>query len=75
MTQIELTEEDIKQDIIYYQARLNRIQDRLDELPARVGSWQENKKIKLDRQRLEAEIRHVRQLIEYAKDALTEMAD
>ena len=70
--QIELTANEIRDDINYYQARLDRVQDRLNALPARGSSWQERKKAMTERQRLEAEIRHVRQLIEYATEALNE---
>ena len=70
--QLKLTKEDIEQDIIYYRARLDRIRDRLATLPANPRTWQERKKAMTERQRLEAEIRHVRQLIEYATEALNE---
>ena len=72
MTQITLTEETIREDMKAYQDRLDKVQDKLDDLPVRGSSWKDTRKIKVTRHRLEAEVVHVQGLIRLASAALTE---
>lgn len=66
---MELTKEQIEEDIAYYQARLARIQDNLNVLPDNL----KGRKLHATRQRLQAEVKHVRGLIRLASEALAEL--
>jgi hypothetical protein len=69
METLNLSKEDILNDIEVYQARLDRIRDRLQELPANVY---EGGKVRATRRRLRAEIKHVQGLLAMAREALAE---
>ena len=69
--QCELSKEEIEKDIEVYRKRLDRAGAKLNELPRKLMG----RKLRERRQALISEIQHVQQLIEYATDALSEMAD
>ena len=63
MIQINLTGPDILKDIEGYQSRLRKAQDKLSKLPIALKGFKA-------RQKLEAEVRHVKGLISLAQEAL-----
>jgi hypothetical protein len=72
METLNLTEQDILNDIEVYQARLDRIRDRLQELLAKGSNVYEGGKVRATRRRLRAEIKHVQGLLAMAREALAE---
>ena len=66
-----LTDDEIKADIQKFETRLQTAFDRLGELPGTALSWKEKKKLDAKRQLLKDEINHVRRLIGYAIEALS----
>jgi hypothetical protein len=66
-----LTDADILADIIAYEDRIGDAQEKLDALPADADTWKEKKKLKEKRRALGDEIRHVRNLINIAEEALS----
>jgi hypothetical protein len=72
METLNLSKEDILNDIEVYQARLDRIRDRLQELPAKGSNVYEGGKVRATRRRLRAEIKHVQGLVALAREALAE---
>ncbi len=67
---IELTNDEIFQDIRAYQARLSEAWRKLGSLPLDAATWAERKKLRTQRQELEADVRHVEGLIRIAREAL-----
>jgi hypothetical protein len=68
METLKLTKEDILTDLKVYEARLDRVKDRLGELPGNL----KGRKLHVTRQRLRAEIKHVQGLLAMAREALAE---
>jgi hypothetical protein len=70
MTTLELTAAQIKNEITAYWKRIEDAKQKLDDLQHRTIPWKKRK----DQERaLKNEIKHVEQLITYAKDALALM--
>ena len=65
-----LTDADILADIIVFEDKIGAVQAKLDALPADAATWKEKKKLKEKRRALEDEIRHVRNMINIAEEAL-----
>ena len=65
-----LTQEEIKEDIQTFEDSITQARDKLAILPQTAGTWQDRAKLKAQRQALNDDIRHVRQLITYAKEGL-----
>lgn len=65
-----ITIAEIRDDIQTFEDRLTQDRDRLAALPLpqTAGTWQDRAKLKAQRQALNDDIRHVRQLITYAKE-------
>ena len=70
MKLLELSQEDIRQDIRGFQARLSEAGRKLAGLPLDASTWQARKKLRAQRQALEAEVFHVKGLIRIAEGAL-----
>ena len=70
--QIELSIEDIKQDIEGFRNRISVAREKLTSLSTGYLSYPEHKKREKIRLGLENEIEHVRNLIKIARQALTE---
>jgi hypothetical protein len=70
---LKLTPQTIGADIAVYRQRQQKVQDKLDALPAMGSSPCETRKIKVTRHRLEAEVAHVLGLIRLAAGALVEL--
>jgi hypothetical protein len=68
---MKLTKEQIERDVKAYQDRLSRAEAKLGELPGRL--W--GRKLVQTRRVLLSEIRHIKTLIGYAREALAEVAD
>lgn len=68
--QLELSEQDIRQEIRGFQARLSEARRKLAGLPVIASDWQARKKLRIQRQALEAEVSHVEGLIGLAREAL-----
>lgn len=73
MKTLNLTKNDMRQDILDYQERIRIAQQKLSALPKNVVGYQERKKARFKRKVLEQEIEHVKRLILIASDALEEM--
>lgn len=65
-----LTDEDIREDIRAFEARIAAARDKLAALPEGFLPLQEHKKREQTRQIYEDEIKHVKRLIGYAMEAL-----
>ena len=65
-----LTDEDIKQDIAGFEARIQEAQDKLDMIPNGYLPYNEHRKREAARQAYADEIAHVKRLIGYAREAL-----
>ena len=65
-----ITIENIKSDIIEYQARIEKAQDQVAGLPAGYLSYPQHKKRAQARRQAEDEIKHCRGLIEYAREGI-----
>ena len=73
MGTIVLTRESVSADISAYQDRLHSAQQALRDLPTWGQTYKERKRLSTDRNRLMAEMEHVRRLIGYAQQALEEL--
>jgi len=67
-----ITNAEIKQDIEDFELRIQAAQQKLSELPAGQLPYQEHKRREQQRRVYEDEIKHVKRLIGYAEEALTE---
>lgn len=68
--QLELSQEDILEDIQAYQDRITLARDRLDSLPASAPTWKESKKLEDKKRVCRQEIGLVTKLISIAREAL-----
>ena len=68
--QLELSQEDIRQEIQAFQDRITAAKAKLAGLPLDASDWNERKRLRLQRQALEAEVIHVKGLIKIAMTAL-----
>ena len=74
MNELQLTNEMILSDIAGYKQKIKTAKQKLAELPESTASWKERKKLKDKKQALEGDIKHIRQMIGYATEALNEQA-
>ena len=72
MTTLELTREEILDDIKGYQERICKAQEKLSELPAKGKTGKQTWKINNTRRKLLQEIEHVERLKSWAQEALNE---
>ena len=72
MTTLELTREEILEDIKGYQERICKAQEKLSELPATVSTVKERRRVKNKRRIFLTEIDHVQGLISIAEEALNQ---
>lgn len=68
---IQLTDEMILSDIAGYEQRIEMAKQKLSELPLSAVNWKDRKKIQGTKRELEGEITHIRQIIRYANEALS----
>lgn len=69
---IELTGQEIEQDITGFKARISAAQSKLESLPDGYLDFKKHKKREQQRRLLEDDIQHVQKLISYAQEALNE---
>ena len=69
---LNLTREDVENDIAGFEARIQAARDKLNELPATASTYPERKRLKAARRKLESKIKHVGILQGYALSALAE---
>ena len=67
---MNLTISDIEKDIAGFKARIKTAQNEIDALPSGRLPFKEHKKRKKIRRECQAEIKHVRQLIVYAREGI-----
>jgi len=67
---MNLTIENIQRDIVAFQSRIAKAKAEIDELPSGRLPFKEHKKRERIRREGKAEIKHVRQLIRYAKEGI-----
>lgn len=67
---LTLTKSDIEKDIKGFEDRIATAQNKLDQLPTGSLPYHESKKRKHQRRKFKAEIKHVKKLISYAKEAI-----
>ena len=70
MTELTLTDEQIKREIRDFGERIKYAKDKLTAQPFSAGTWQGRKKLKAQRKALREEISHVQSLIRIAQEAL-----
>ncbi len=66
-----ITRAEIKEDIEAFNKRITDAENKLNALPLVAGTWQARARVKVQRQALNDNIRHIRQLIIYAREGLT----
>jgi hypothetical protein len=72
MNELQLTDEIILSDIAGYEKRIILAKEKLAELPSSADGWKERKKLQDTKRALDADIKHIRQMIGYATEALNE---
>jgi|GEM_PF-2656158 len=65
-----ITVEQIEQDITQYQDRIQKAREQLDGLPGGRLPYHQHKAMEKQRRECQAEIKHVKQLIEYAVEGI-----
>lgn len=70
---IELTGQEIEQDITGFKARISAAQSKLESLPDGYLDFKKHKKREQQRRELEGEIEHIKNLIKIATEALNEV--
>ena len=67
---LKLTNEDIRKDIMGFEERIRKAQNKLDMIPNGYLQYNEHRKREAARQAYADEIAHVKRLIGYAREAL-----
>ena len=59
MKSVDISVEVIEKDILVFKRRIKKAREKLDDLPTTAKTFQERKKLKIQKSSLEKEIRHV----------------